>query len=47
MITNLSPGSTVGGYKILTTKDIPIKFRYFAASVQYSLDNGVTWKSVN
>ncbi|MCG8499981.1 MAG: hypothetical protein MJB12_06185 [Firmicutes bacterium] len=43
-MAKLRGGSTSGGYNILTTKDIPFKFRVYNGKLQYSSDNGATWK---
>lgn len=39
----LRGGSTVGGYEIVTTKEVPMIFRVNNGVLQYSQDNGITW----
>ena len=40
---SLRGGSTVGGYEIVTTKEVPMIFRVDSNKLQYSQDNGITW----
>ena len=44
MSTSLSKGATAGGYKIITSKEIPIVFRKNGIYLEYSNDGGITWK---
>lgn len=43
MSDKLRGGSTVGGYEIVTTKEVPMTFRVNVGVLQYSEDNGITW----
>lgn len=43
MADQLRGGSTVGGYEIVTTKEVPMIFRVDSGNLQYSEDNGITW----
>lgn len=41
---NLRGGSTVGGYEIVTTKEVPMIFRVESGKLQFSQDNGGIWR---
>lgn len=43
MADQLRGGSSVGGYEIVTTKEVPMIFRVDAGNLQYSEDGGITW----
>lgn len=44
MADQLQSGSTIGGYLIRTKKEIPMIFRINGGYLEFSLDNGSTWK---